>query len=162
MVAVTSPDLSWSRVSGSSTQVAAGGSLEINRSYRVSTLPGESDFAIEYRLSANQIWGDADDVILTAQEDITAVADKAVGLHRGTFTVAVPASTVPGSYYLLARLDGGNTVGESNETNNVKVGNLIRIMEKPDDTPWPRPVSSATGKITLRLGTGTSRSIDLP
>lgn len=150
-VAVTSPDLSWCRLSGTSSKVAAGDSLKMSRSYRVSTLPAEADFAIEYRLSTNQIWGDADDVILAPQESITALADKAVGLHGGTFAVAVPESTRPGSYYLLAKLDSGSAVRESNETDNVKVGNVIRVLAKPGITPWPWPASSATAKIKLRL-----------
>jgi hypothetical protein len=150
-VAVESPDLSWSRVSGTSTTVAAGGSLEIRRSYRVSALAADSDFAIEYRLSSNKTWGDADDVILTPQESVTAATCKKVGLHGGIFTVAVPESAAPGSYYLLAGLDAANAVGESNETNNVKVGNLIKIVEKPNVAPQPRPGFSATGKIAFRL-----------
>lgn len=150
-VAVTSPDLSWSRLSATSAKVAAGGLLGISRSYRVSTLPTGADFAIEYRLSTNPIWGDADDVILAPQESITSPAGKTVGLHRGTFTVAVPESTQPGNYYLLGRLDGGDTVGESNETNNMKIGCVIKVQAKPGGVPWSWSVSSATAKITLCL-----------
>jgi len=59
-------------------------------------------------------------VVLTPEENIAIAADKTVGLHSRTFVVNVPGST-PRAYYLLARMDHGNTVSESNESNNVKV-----------------------------------------
>jgi len=121
------PDLSWYSLSSLPTNVAVGGMLTVQRSYRVTTLAVGSDFSIAYHLSANTTWGDADDVFLT-RETITAEADKTVGLHSSTLTVAAPASTAPGYYYLLAKVDDADAVHESNENNNIKGGTFMRVM----------------------------------
>jgi subtilase family serine protease len=41
------------------------------------------------------------------------------GAHTGTTTVLIPADTVPGTYYMLARADALGVVAEATETNNV-------------------------------------------
>ena len=54
-----------------------------------------------------------------------ALGDRAVGAlaagasQSGSATVTIPAGTPAGSYYLLARADDGQAVGESDEANNV-------------------------------------------
>jgi hypothetical protein len=121
-----SPDLSWNSLSASPASVAAGGALTVTRSYQVSGLAVSPNFAIQYRLSPNLTWGDADDVLLTPDENITAAAGKTVGSQSATFGVTVSASAA-GTYYVLAKVDNGNAVSESNETNNVIVGNQIQV-----------------------------------
>jgi hypothetical protein len=115
--------------------VAAGGRLTIERSYQVSTVAVGPDFTIQYRLSSNTTWGDADDVLLTPDENANTAASKTVALHSGTFNVTVPASTAPGNYYLMAKLDNGDTVNESNENNNIKVGGLLTVTG-PTTAAW--------------------------
>jgi len=68
-------------------------------------------------LSSNMVWGDADDVNLrtfysynlTATDTIRTLSDG----------VIIPANTVPGSYYILAKADYDNQYTEPDETNNV-------------------------------------------
>jgi subtilase family serine protease len=44
-----------------------------------------------------------------------------------TTTLQVPAGTLPGSYYVLARADWNNAVVETAESNNDRLGTVIRI-----------------------------------
>src|SRR5262249_21748044 len=60
--------------------------------------------------------GNADDVLL-GSETITAAADKSVGSHSGTSPNL--QITTGGVYYLFAKVDSGNAVLETNESNNV-------------------------------------------
>ncbi len=39
----------------------------------------------------------------------------------------VPAGTPTGAYYLLAKADAGAAVAESVETNNTRMGSLVRV-----------------------------------
>jgi len=55
-------------------------------------------------------------VLLTGSRAVPGVAGGAT--HSGTITVTIPTATPLGTYFLLACADGGNTVIETNETNN--------------------------------------------
>jgi CARDB protein len=41
--------------------------------------------------------------------------------HTGTLTLTVPASTPPGTYYVIGRADAADEVVEALETNNIYV-----------------------------------------
>jgi hypothetical protein len=143
-----STDLSWSSVYGTPTSVGAGGTLDISRKYRISGLAPRSDFAISYRLSVNQVWGDADDVLLT-QESVTAQADKTIGFHSGTLGAVVPDSIARRSYYLLARVDDGEIVNEADEGNNVRVANIVKVTDPPaPDLSW-YSLSGLPGNVAI-------------
>jgi subtilase family serine protease len=50
-----------------------------------------------------------------------AVADLGSGVTSSGSTIfTVPLDTAPGSYYIIARADGGNTISEVSETNNTR------------------------------------------
>ena len=49
------------------------------------------------------------------------------GTSTGQAFLQIPADTLPGSYYVVARTDWNGTIGETSETNNDKSGGLIRI-----------------------------------
>jgi subtilase family serine protease/subtilisin family serine protease len=46
--------------------------------------------------------------------------------HAASTTLTIPAGTPAGAYYLLARADDGNAVGESSEANNV-IGQVVQF-----------------------------------
>jgi subtilisin family serine protease/subtilase family serine protease len=49
------------------------------------------------------------------------------GTSTGQAFLQIPADTLPGSYYVIARTDWNGAVGEGTETNNDKSAGLIRI-----------------------------------
>src|SRR5439155_25076567 len=91
----------------------------ITRTYNISNLlPGVSagsNFTISYYASADTTVGNADDILI-GQEVISASADKTAGTHTGTS----PALRIgrPGAQYVVAVLDAGGAVAETNEGNN--------------------------------------------
>ena len=59
---------------------------------------------------------DAGDIPLAATRSVSSLAPGATS--AGSSTITIPAGTVPGSYYLLAKADADGTVDETVETNN--------------------------------------------
>jgi hypothetical protein len=90
----------------------------IQRSYNIDGAAVGSNFTISYYASTDTTVGNADDILI-GQETITAAADKTVGTHTGTS----PALRIgrPGYQYIIAVLDSGNNVAETDETNNTIV-----------------------------------------
>src|SRR5207249_11003918 len=69
----------------------------------------------------------------------------------GTVTVAIPGSTLPGTYYLLACADDAGAVPETDETNNCRASaNRIQVG---------RPDLVTTEVSAVRVGTSTSISV---
>jgi subtilase family serine protease len=60
----------------------------------------------------------------TLDSSAVFIGSRAVGpltagmTNQGTTTVAIPAGTAPGTYYIIARADDGNPIVETNENNN--------------------------------------------
>jgi subtilisin family serine protease/subtilase family serine protease len=44
--------------------------------------------------------------------------------HAGSVSLLIPAATAPGTYYIIARADGGDGIAESLETNNVRAKSI--------------------------------------
>ena len=68
-----------------------------------------------YYLSANNTIG-AGDVLLAESRSVPAIAAGASSV--GTTALTVPPDTQVGSYYVVAKADGDDVVGETSETNN--------------------------------------------
>ena len=104
---------------GSLTEL--GGVISVKRTYQITDRPAVPDFAIQYHLSTDQVWGNPDDIILGGDESISTNGGKSVGTHAKTVKLNVGHVMVNpnGTYFLLANLDAANTVSENNETNNV-------------------------------------------
>ena len=73
-------------------------------------------FKIEFRLSANQTFGDADDVILNVTRSVGSLAPGATS--QAITKLSVPDKTVAGSYYVCGKADPSNAVAELNDGNN--------------------------------------------
>jgi subtilase family serine protease len=68
-----------------------------------------------FYLSVNTVV-DAGDMLLAGSH---AVPELAMGVsHTSTTTVSIPAAIAAGTYYLIAKADGDNAVGEASESNN--------------------------------------------
>jgi subtilase family serine protease len=94
---------------------AAGSSITVTDTTRNTTATPAPASATEYFLSANTTF-DALDARLGSR-DVPALGASASS--TGSATVTIPANTLPGAYYLLARADSLSTVEEVSETNNV-------------------------------------------
>lgn len=60
--------------------------------------------------------GGAGDVLLDGSRTVPPLAPGASS--TGSTTVTIPAQTAPGTFYVIAKTDFGNTIAETNETNN--------------------------------------------
>ena len=138
-------DLSWKSLSVTPASLTElGGAISVKRSYKIADRPAVPDFTIQYHLSTDQVWGNADDIILGGDETITTKGGKSVGAHTKTIKLNV-GRIAAGSYNLLTNLDADNTVSENNETNNVlatalqitvpafgRINGVNKILKAPD------------------------------
>jgi hypothetical protein len=114
------------------TAVAAGGVVKADRGYEIASFPADN-FYIQYRLSSDRLWGNADDIAITQKDVLTRDGDKSVGTHRGTISLSIPPTIKAGSYYLLAKADSTGLVQEAKENNNAVVGSVITILPPAND-----------------------------
>lgn len=101
-------------------------------------------------LSRDQIW-DSGDIFIGSKEKVDSVA--AFATYTGTTDLLIP-SVDPGNYYIIIRTDSRNSVGESDESNNVSASSL----------PTPVSVQSLLLDIpqNTSLVTGQERFYQIP
>lgn len=68
-----------------------------------------------FYLSTNSVW-DASDTLLQGSHAVPALGPGAS--DSASTTVTIPATTVPGTYYLIAKTDADNAIAETQESNN--------------------------------------------
>ena len=79
--------------------------------------------ATGFYLSTNVLL-DAADTFLGARA-LPSMGGGAV--HSGSMSVAIPAGTATGTYYVLAKADNANAIVETQEFNNIKFSSPIRV-----------------------------------
>jgi subtilase family serine protease len=110
------PDLIISTVSVSFASVPAGAVVNLTDTVVNQGAQTAAPTITRFYLSKNGVI-DSGDVAFAPGRSI---ADLAVGASSsGTTPVTIPPGTAPGTYYVLAKADGGGVVAESLETNNV-------------------------------------------
>ncbi|MGE5820818.1 MAG: CARDB domain-containing protein, partial [Deltaproteobacteria bacterium] len=114
-LSVTRPDLTVSRLQSPSS-AAAGSALVIKETTSNKTAVSAGNSTTSYYLSADAILDGSD--TLLAGRPVPALAAK--GNSAASTTVAIPVSTLPGKYYLIAVCDSANAVVEVNEGNNTR------------------------------------------
>jgi hypothetical protein len=72
---------------------------------------------VRYYLSLDAVKS-GDDRQMGTTRNVPALAAGAV--NSGTVSLRIPASTPPNTYFVLACIDGGNSVTETSETNNCR------------------------------------------
>jgi len=101
---------------------------------------------------------DAGDVLLGAR-NVGAIA--AGASDTGSVTLTIPAGTATGYYYLIAKADGDDAIGETNELNNT----LVRVLTIGPDlvlTAFTAPSGAGAGQpltvsdTTKNLGGGNT------
>ena len=108
------PDLVVSAFQVPST-VTAGSIVSVTDTTRNQAAGVAGPSTTRFYLSAN-IALDAADILLDGSRAIPALAGGASS--AGSTSVTIPAGLPPGTYYLIAKADGDNTVAESAESNN--------------------------------------------
>jgi subtilase family serine protease len=116
------PDLIVSALSNP-TGAAAGSTITVSDTTKNQGGGGAGPSATTFFLSAN-LQLDASDVPLGSRP----VSGLAAGaLDSGTTSLTIPASTTAGTYYVLAKADGGGAVAETQEGNNVKFNVAMKV-----------------------------------
>jgi cysteine-rich repeat protein len=119
-VSVSRPDLVLTQLQpgASSIQAKGNATLAVTDTVRNAGLVASSSFKIEYRLSINPTFGDADDVVLNVTRSVNSLAAGAT--NQATTKLSIPDKTKPGPYYVCAKADSTNTVVEIDDTNNTR------------------------------------------
>lgn len=108
-------------------------------SFTLSNTGNASAAAFQFRvvLSQDDVYGNADDIVLTpagGYQPVTLAAGATTPRNLADF--AVPAGLQPGVYTLLIRADSGGTVVENSETNNTFTGATSNVVVNgPADGP---------------------------
>ena len=116
------PDLLVWSVTLSSSTVAAGAIVTVTDTILNQGAAAAGPSVTRFYLSVNTTL-DAADLPLTAGRSVSNIAAGATS--AGSTPVTIPAGTVPGQYYVLAKADGEDGVAESLESNNV----LLRSIQ---------------------------------
>jgi CARDB/Kelch motif/Divergent InlB B-repeat domain/Beta-propeller repeat len=112
---VSLPDLSMTEVTPNSSTVTPGGTLSVTNT--VSNGGSASGvFRIAFRLSPDSVYGNTDDVVVTATRVVSSLG--AGSSSTGTTNLTIPGSTPLGDYYICALADSLGQVAESDEGNN--------------------------------------------
>jgi len=117
-VTVTYPDLVMTDVTPGATTVNQGASLTGSSTVQNQGLVASGSSTVAFHLSVDNIYGNADDIVLSGTRSVAGLA--AGASSSGSATLKVPASTPPNTYYLCAMADKNNSVVEIHEDNNTK------------------------------------------
>jgi subtilase family serine protease len=146
------PDLVIASISAPGTGGAAGTITitETTKNQGGATSPASTTM---FYLSTNGSL-DAADVLLGQR----VVPELAGGTSSAaTTSLPIPAGTVTGSYYLIAKADGLGVVVESNETNNLSYGVLVRVGPDLVVSSLVVPGSAAIGSPIAVTDTTTNQ-----
>lgn len=84
-------------------------------------------FSLELRLSADRIWGNADDVVIHSWDILGLGARQTLPLSNTVHLDTVAQPPAPGSYYVLVKIDAVDAISEAIESNNVYASLLSNI-----------------------------------
>jgi subtilase family serine protease len=115
-------DLIVSAVSAPTT-AGAGSTITLNETTKNQGAGPSQPSSTAFYLSTNASFDVADISLGTRAVPILASGASDVA----STLLTLPASTVSGSYYVLARADGDQSVTESNETNNVRASSIMSV-----------------------------------
>ncbi|MCB9771470.1 MAG: cellulase family glycosylhydrolase [Candidatus Omnitrophica bacterium] len=147
-VMVAPPDFIVTALSGP-TATTTGSNITVSNTIKNQGQGGGSGaFAIAYYLSLDAVITTAD--LRLGSRSVSTL--NASALSSASTVLAIPATVVPGNYYLGAIVDYTNLRSESNETNNSFVGNIITVTSGADliVTSLSGPTTGASGStVTL-------------
>jgi len=156
-IKISSPDL---LVSSFSVPSSGGAGLTIIVNDTTKNQGGAATAAAtttSFYLSANNTLS-AEDVLLGSRT-VGILAPN--GSSAAQTTLTIPASTPPGSYFIIAKSDDGDAVAESNETNNTKT-DQIKLSPDLQVSSFSVPTKGTAGSAisvtdtTKNQGQGTA------
>ncbi|MDH4065530.1 MAG: S8 family serine peptidase, partial [Acidobacteriota bacterium] len=152
------PDLLVSALSAPST-AAAGGTVQVGDTTKNQGAGASAVSVTTFYLSANVSW-DAGDVAIGSRT-VPALAGGAT--DTSSTSLLIPASTTAGTYYILARADGGDAVPEVAEHNNVRASASVRIGADLLVLALTAPTTAGNGEaITVTDTTKNGGGADAP
>lgn len=114
---VSGADLEMTQLSVNVPMVAIGGKIALTNSVANNGNSTSGGFYVGYRLSLNSIYGDSDDIAFTSKRYVSSLA---AGAELQAITnLTIPATVIPGAYYIFAKADVNGAITENNEGNNV-------------------------------------------
>jgi subtilisin family serine protease/subtilase family serine protease len=121
------PDLTVTAVTGPSSAVA-GTSISVGDTTKNQGADTAPESVTNFYLSTN-LSLDAADVLVASRP----VSSLGAGLSEtGTAPLLIPASTTPGTYYIIAKSDGNDTIPEAMDNNNTRVKSIsITAAQSP-------------------------------
>ena len=118
------PDLAVSALSAPGT-VSAGASIVVTDTI-INTGPGAAGVStVRFYLSQNTTLDGSDTQL--GERPVPALASDETS--SGTTSLTIPADTLAGSYFVIARADADDVLVEITESNNVKYSSLIRVAK---------------------------------
>jgi len=95
------------------------GEDEIVVSYTYTNTAGAFNgfFDQEFRLSLNEVWGDADDIVLGVEREVEDLVSGQSSAENESW--ALPAGIEPGAYHVAVMVDSTAAVTETNESDNI-------------------------------------------
>jgi subtilase family serine protease len=149
------PDLAVTSLTGPSS-ASPGATIVISDTTANQGGGSASASTTQYFLSLNAVL-DAADVLLGGRS-VSAIAPGQV--NSGSASVTVPSTATSGTYFVIAKADGGSVVAETSEPNNVRTGPMVKIGADLTVTALTVPTKSAAGAAitvtdtTANQGTG--------
>ena len=130
-IAVSRPDLVMTDVTPAAATVNQGAILYVGNTVTNQGMMPSGYSSVQFRLSLNEEFGDADDVVLTGTRLVPTLG--AGASSTGSTRLTVPWTTPPHGYYLCAKADyTGSTVVEIDEDNNVLCSPTQVTVPGPD------------------------------
>ena len=148
-IIVPLPDLIMTALSTTATAVSRGATFSVSRAVKNQGGSTAGPSVVDFHLSTNATYGDADDIVLTGIRTIPTLAGSPSGayyvivltgarsipplaVNTSSSTdltgVTVPVGTPVGTYYICAQADSTNAVNETNETNNAACTTTINVQ----------------------------------
>ena len=134
------PDLTIPSVNAASTVVAPGARLGLSVTTRNAGAAAAGASRVGYVLSADRKSGPRD--IALGSESVKRL--RAHQSAKGSMTVAVPAITPAGDYFVVACADVGKHVRESNERNNCRATGPVSVKAATPEVTQPAPAPAET------------------
>ncbi|MCO4764391.1 MAG: hypothetical protein KC502_22965, partial [Myxococcales bacterium] len=150
--AVKMPDLVPVAFKSSKTTYTAGSSVVVYGSVKNQGTATAGSQRLEWRLSTNTVMSSGDKLMKTLNKSTLLAGASTSALT----SFVLPATTLPGIYYLGLKVDALNQVKESSETNNIAWYKIT--VTKPGTTADLRPVSFKSTKTTYAAGSLVSVS----
>jgi uncharacterized delta-60 repeat protein len=134
-----SADLTLTSVSYNAGTYMAGDTLTLTGTEQNLGTGAAGNYDVEVALSTDQIFGDANNIVLKTIHEIGLAGEASRPL---SVPLTIPTAATGGTYYLLAQIDSGQVINQTNYTNDLFVSaspNVIVAVPPPPPPVSPPP-----------------------